>query len=587
MKKSLFLIPALALTIASCSNDDLVNGPESGSDVELVTNYLSVNLVQASNMSTRDDEQKQYEDGEGYENTVTKVRFYFFDTNGNAASVKRSGDNYQNFYDWVSSEASTDKDSPNVEKKLQAVLVINTESGEALPTKVVAILNPDNLSLGTGNLTLSQLQGATYERDFASYANNAASPTFVMSNSVYADGNKENAIVATDIPTAYYANSIENAKANPVQIYVERAVAKVRTSVGTISENSSTYDNGYFTLKDKEGKLIKVGEKQVYMKFDNWNLTADTDKGNLLKNITPSSWSNIFGDEPWNVTDYHRSFWATNATTAKQSWHTYTAISGGKELGTSNVIYANENAPASTYSDEYGDSFSADKFTKVILSGTLYVDGENGAKTAVELCKYAGVYYAGEENLITAILASLGTNMIYSQNGTQWSSLTADDVQLVTAKSVNMAQEGEPTKGRYYVYLQLKDNLNKNWSKDQAGDDAFENAAAVNKYLLQTIGKAQVYQEGKTYYYFPIQHLGDEGTVGEYGVVRNHIYDCKITSVIGLGTPVYIPENGDDDPDDEEEDIYPEKPEDDDTFIAAQINILSWRLVSNDVNLAW
>ena len=61
------------------------------------------------------------------------------------------------------------------------------------------------------------------------------------------------------------------------------------------------------------------------------------------------------------------------------------------------------------------------------------------------------------------------------------------------------------------------------------------------------------------------------------GVVRNHIYETNITKIAGLGTPVYDPTKT----------IYPEKPENNDHFIAAQINILSWRVVKNDYELEW
>lgn len=61
------------------------------------------------------------------------------------------------------------------------------------------------------------------------------------------------------------------------------------------------------------------------------------------------------------------------------------------------------------------------------------------------------------------------------------------------------------------------------------------------------------------------------------GVVRNHVYDTKVTKIAGLGTPVYDPGLV----------IYPEKPSPNDHYIAAEIKILSWRLVSNDYELDW
>ncbi|WP_300851937.1 fimbria major subunit, partial [uncultured Bacteroides sp.] len=64
---------------------------------------------------------------------------------------------------------------------------------------------------------------------------------------------------------------------------------------------------------------------------------------------------------------------------------------------------------------------------------------------------------------------------------------------------------------------------------------------------------------------------------GKYGVVRNHVYAANIHSLVGLGTPVYDPE----------EVIYPEKPGGDDTYIAAEIRILSWRIVNQNIDLEW
>ena len=84
-----------------------------------------------------------------------------------------------------------------------------------------------------------------------------------------------------------------------------------------------------------------------------------------------------------------------------------------------------------------------------------------------------------------------------------------------------------------------------------------------------------MWTNGFTYYYFDIKHLGT--SVGEYGVVRNHVYKSVVDGLTGLGTPVYNPD----------EVIYPEKPGDEDTFLAAQIKILSWRIVNGQYKLDW
>ena len=50
-----------------------------------------------------------------------------------------------------------------------------------------------------------------------------------------------------------------------------------------------------------------------------------------------------------------------------------------------------------------------------------------------------------------------------------------------------------------------------------------------------------------------------------------------MTKIAGLGTPVYDPDQV----------IYPEKPDDNDHYIAAEIDILSWRIVENNYELKW
>ena len=140
--------------------------------------------------------------------------------------------------------------------------------------------------------------------------------------------------------------------------------------------------------------------------------------------------------------------------------------------------------------------------------------------------------------------------------------------------------------GRYYVYAQLKDDVftaGEWFADDHVGDITAADPATPAITLqeanaqLKKAGHAKVWKEGMTYYYFDIKHLGAAGKPGEYGVVRNHLYNATITALSGLGTPVYNPE----------EVIYPEPVDPDDQYIAAQINILSWRLVPNNIELKW
>ena len=86
----------------------------------------------------------------------------------------------------------------------------------------------------------------------------------------------------------------------------------------------------------------------------------------------------------------------------------------------------------------------------------------------------------------------------------------------------------------------------------------------------------QVRKDGMTYYFTPIRHLAKNKTeMGYYGVVRNHSYRITINTISGFGTPVYNPD----------EVIDPVIPKDTETYLAARINVLSWRVVTSSVDL--
>ena len=85
---------------------------------------------------------------------------------------------------------------------------------------------------------------------------------------------------------------------------------------------------------------------------------------------------------------------------------------------------------------------------------------------------------------------------------------------------------------------------------------------------------ALVYKDGMTYYYTDIRHLAnDVDKTGAYGVVRNHVYKVNITGIQGFGTPVYNPT---------QDFVEVDTPDEIYTYVSAQINILSWRVVDRN-----
>ena len=82
----------------------------------------------------------------------------------------------------------------------------------------------------------------------------------------------------------------------------------------------------------------------------------------------------------------------------------------------------------------------------------------------------------------------------------------------------------------------------------------------VNRQLAGKLNYANAYTQGKCYYTIPIQHLGlDENTsaspivngvldwtkvrVGDFGLVRNHVYTININEINGYGSGIFNPAN--------------------------------------------
>lgn len=94
------------------------------------------------------------------------------------------------------------------------------------------------------------------------------------------------------------------------------------------------------------------------------------------------------------------------------------------------------------------------------------------------------------------------------------------------------------------------------------------------------------------YYNIPLAHLnsavydkttGDLQTwkEGTFGVVRNHVYNVIVNSVKRIGTGVFNPNSTKD-----EDKITPDPdPNDPNYYLGAEINILSWKVVNNFVDL--
>ncbi len=108
--------------------------------------------------------------------------------------------------------------------------------------------------------------------------------------------------------------------------------------------------------------------------------------------------------------------------------------------------------------------------------------------------------------------------------------------------------------------------------------------SSLNARLYSTFGVVERFNAGKAYFNVPLKHIwGANKTgkfeaknvvLGDYGVVRNHIYELTINSISGLGTGIGDPKQP----------IVPPT-ENDQYYISTRLNILQWRLVKQSVDL--
>ena len=280
-----------------------------------------------------------------------------------------------------------------------------------------------------------------------------------------------------------------------------------------------------------EGGKYLVGEttngKNVYAVIKGWGLAKETTNANLIKKIDATWTDNDLGITMWNHPAYFRCYWETSRSDMSQgkSYNAYTSQIG-------DVYYTNPNTSANN---------------KPQYVATVELQYEDGTKA--EICKYKGVEYLSEEAVKKAILAE---NKDYKKRtttdaGTETTGLTVNDIHFVV--------DG------YRVKAQLNEGVTV-----YKGD--IDATAELNDKLAGSL--AEIRSEGRAYYYTDVKHLGSA-----MGIVRNHFYQIDVNTIKGFGTPVYDPDS----------EFVPVTPEDTQTYLAARINVLSWRIVKQTVDL--
>ncbi len=618
---------AAVAMLAACSNDEPTPAPNPG-DENGEKAYMSIRIQAATGMS-RSTTDGNFEDGNEDEHAVKNVRFFFFDAQGAAMDLQAylvgntDGDITVN---------PNDPANDNVEAVFgKNILVLEKLTSNNYPNYMVTVLNRPGFECGT-TLTNTLERLSTFKDD----------GYFVMSTASYAGENPHHDNTyyhATKLQPSDFKPTAEAAVADEqtVSIYVERLAAKVQVGMAeSMTSETKTLADGTVIYKldqtvangttDNEEQGSNQLGTELWIKVLGWDLNTTVNDSYMCKNID-TEWTFDWGaNGEWNASGLFRSYWSkstiydmtlTQATAANKlsyvqtmTWKEAAASKTLKDLGNNVFAYCNENTnkPGNIFETEPNDNARALIDSRIVTNVVLYAQicDENGEKLD-DLVMANGVLFRSNSYLQYVINRAYAMNAetlnIWEKTSDTTTStpdgdLNKKEYQQIGTGYFELVYPTSGYDGVGDVDVKVKDNAFDGkdlYTKNAAGGydllegDARATAIAALENAIATVqpqgeNHAVMYENGKSVYYIPVQHLGAiEGktTVDEcyYGVVRNHWYKLTISKFTKVGHGIWDPEEGRD------ETLKPDKPENPLYYLGADINILAWKVVNQNVEL--
>lgn len=572
--KHLFMFAAAGMLLASCTDDISPNDPvEPNTDG---TSFVKFSLNLPS--TTAGGRAEVFDDGKASEYAVANAWLITFigDTDGNEgdATVYEKVElknlkpwNLDNDNNQVTTEANIvaelaeDYLSTAVTgKEFYALILLN--STEAMRNQFVG---PD----GSGSAGKKFSECLQFTDDQMTFKGTGDVPYYTMSNAplAHVDGATVNAKTLVEIPAGIIKKTAAEANAEtPLDIYVERGVAKLTVSEGTSFTGEV---NNPTKIGGTDGEIVTVtldswafdmGNKQSYILHDVSGFDASWASLNAL---TDANAHRFYGTAlvATGLNDY-RIYWAIdpnyttftadnfNKISASSQWHSFTSAVDEIEYPLENTFDV--------------DNMNQNETSRVVVKATIEPKAAGGT-TAAEGAAPATLYRVGSSTTLYDY-AALKT-------------LVAEVAKSVTTKDFAMA-DAEPdwtmTDGKYNLAT----------ADFAATQPTAEELNAINNAL----GDIVFFKDGVCYYKILVKHFGDTETpweggdydeagddkakkyLGRYGIVRNNWYDLTINSASTVGTPE-IPDT----PDIQDDEMT--------SYLNVSCKILSWAKRSQNVTL--
>ena len=551
MKKNLFFTGILTTAfLFGCSDDVPDKGGVNGVTGDVGYVKVAINLPTVSGNSVKAND--IFDDGIEAEYKVNDIILAIFEgTDENDADFKEA----QNLSGLLAMQSGDN----NVTVKYKSDVLEIGKPGDNKNVYALAIVNGSKLFSVDENKKLkfdgtdfsgklSKLNAVAQNVDLSKIAN-LEGQNFLMTNAPITNKPAGNSVTDAREVTTLVKLKVYDTKAkaeadweNADKIYVERAVAKVTTSVKSTGGNTLTIS------------APGMAYDEATVTFEGWKLNLTNKTYFPVRNV--SKWSTWEG---YNTgTDVNRFFGET-ANPYRVYWaidpnYTNTVVQGTTDL---NVI---TELPEGQWNMMDKDEYSAEntttagqmnraRLTAVLLKAKFILKGGTENDNLFMLGTSSSIFK--EDQLLTFLKATLGYDLQVKSGATAQTITTAEKVKEV---------------------FEFKDDATA-MDDTKAGD------------ILKTCSdKIRFYKGGVMFYYTTvIKHFNsiteagvteyDENKhLGLYGVVRNNWYDIRINSVSGPGEPE-IPE-------------IPDEPVNKEhSFINAEINILSWAKRTQNVDL--
>lgn len=584
MKKyKFFALAFAALTLGACSSDDVVDeqrGPEWNAEGQGYIN-LAINLPSQPASRANDE----YDDGTPEEYDVKDATLILF-SDGKVNSAYSMDLNFalDGSSDNITTTARITQQINSMTGKIEALVVLNNNGVFTVGENGALTVGAEpgdgiGKSLDELNKAISDNIGTN-----KNWHNNG----FLMSNAVLATAiggsvaptNADAKTLVLIDASKIYKTEAEASNNPAANIYVERAEAKVTVTNslgGTTTDGSNMayeIDGWCLDNTNNTSKLVRTVNG-----FDTWKVFASnavTAPEDLYRFVGSTAvGKNVAGNET-----YYRVYWGDDYNYSSTAADALTTVGGQTVADGSLISDIDGNTPQYCFENTTDlATMRENNCTRVVVKASFNggdpfytVDGDRAtvwtaanaaAEAASRIVADAAFQTWAKANVKDDQTKLLSTDLVVT---------LSDEAGVAEVEAVTLTSEGQ---------AKLKDGA----------DFTTANAVALGNENIDL----KYYANGEAYYSVWVSHFGKDGTpwngdetqtpavgniypggdanyLGRWGMLRNNWYEVNLTGIRSLGEPTVSKATGD----------TIDKLE---SFISAQINVLSWTKRTQDAEL--